>query len=364
MRTTIRSHERAMVLRDGQPVGWLEPGRSRLWSWWSDLEVKKYNIDAGFAPLTPELACVVPAEAGEELVVPAAHLATLTIDGRPLTVLEPGRYVLWQLRARVEARLHSLQALITSMDPEFWPFVPREYLQVFMVQPFQRGLLLIDGVLTRVLEPGRYGIQLWNRTITLTLTDIREQEVQVVGQEVMTADKVSIRINLLLKYRVNDPGLCFREVANLRDALYAEAQLIARRWIGGLTLDALLERRYEGGEQMRGALHKCAHRWGAGVLQFDIKDIVLPGEMKALLNRVIEAEKQAAANLIVRREETAATRSLANTAKVLQNNPTLLRLRELETWKEIATNIDSITVVAGGGDMLSQLRLPVPEGKP
>jgi len=85
-----------------------------------------------------------------------------------------------------------------------------------------------------------------------------------------------------------------------------------------------------------------------------VKDVVLPGEMKALLNRVIEAEKEAAANVILRPEETAATRSLANTAKVMADNPVLLRLKELESLKGIAEEVGEVRLVMGS-DSLEKL---------
>ena len=90
-----------------------------------------------------------------------------------------------------------------------------------------------------------------------------------------------------------------------------------------------------------------AARFGVRIERVGAKDVVLPGEMKTLLNRVIEAEKEAAANVILRREETAATRSLANTARVMADNPVLLRLKELDAMKEIAGNIDEVRLIVG-----------------
>ncbi|MEL6178973.1 MAG: hypothetical protein AAFS10_08460, partial [Myxococcota bacterium] len=92
-RTTviIEPHERAMVLRDKQPVAWAEPGRHTFWGWFSKVEVVRYNLDEGWAPLTPELSQLLPAGAGQELSVPAGHLAAITQDGRPWAVLAPGR---------------------------------------------------------------------------------------------------------------------------------------------------------------------------------------------------------------------------------------------------------------------------------
>ena len=96
-------------------------------------------------------------------------------------------------------------------------------------------------------------------------------------------------------------------------------------------------------------------RFGVRVERVGVKDVVLPGEMKTLLNRVIEAEKEAAANVILRREETAATRSLANTARVMAEQPVLLRLKELESMKEIAARIHEVRVVVGADGLKTLL---------
>jgi regulator of protease activity HflC (stomatin/prohibitin superfamily) len=149
-----------------------------------------------------------------------------------------------------------------------------------------------------------------------------------------------------------------RAVASLDAAVYTEAQMVARRWVAGATVDQLLERRHDARAAMRAELGERASRWGAAIVEMDLKDIVLPGEMKTILNQVIEAEKRAAANVILRREETAATRSLANTAKLLEQNPTLLRLKELEAWKEIAERVEQLTLIATPQDLAARLTLP------
>jgi regulator of protease activity HflC (stomatin/prohibitin superfamily) len=98
-----------------------------------------------------------------------------------------------------------------------------------------------------------------------------------------------------------------------------------------------------------------AARFGVRMERVGVKDVVLPGEMKTLLNRVIEAEKEAAANVILRREETAATRSLANTARVMADQPVLLRLKELEALKEIAERIKEVRLVVGADGLQNLL---------
>jgi regulator of protease activity HflC (stomatin/prohibitin superfamily) len=177
---------------------------------------------------------------------------------------------------------------------------------------------------------------------------------------VLTADKASIRVNIVLKYRVDDPVLATQAVVDLAAGLYSEAQLVYRRHVAGQTIEPLLERRGEASEIMRTALAGRARGWGVEVLQLDLKDIVLPGEMKALFNRVIEADKQAQAQNILRREEVASTRSLANTAKLLESNPTLLRLKEMENWKEMAAKVGQVTVVVSPQQLSDQIGLKLP----
>ena len=353
----LPENERGLLYRDGRLVRWLEPGKHRFFDLGRSIELQRLNIDLGFAALTPELQRILPPGAGDELVVDHEELGLVTIDGRPAACLVPGRYVLWQLRAEVSGRTTSTAAALTGMPEDFWPLVPITDLEVLNVHPYERVLLYCNGKLAHVLDAGAYGVYRRGRKIEHVRVDLREREVQIVGQEVMTADKVSIRVNLIVKLRVVDAQRSVEAVAELTAAIYSEAQMVARRYIAGFTVDQLIEHRNQATESMRAALAPRAETWGAEILQLDVKDVVLPGEMKALLNRVIEAEKQAAANLILRREETAATRSLANTARLLEASPTLLRLKELEAWKEMAAHIDQLTIVAAPQDLVG-LRLP------
>ena len=138
-----------------------------------------------------------------------------------------------------------------------------------------------------------------------------------------------------------------RAVSNVHDAVYLMVQLAARDYVAGVTLDQLLEGRDEMTRFLEERTVSQAHAIGVRVERVGVKDVVLPGEMMALLNRVIEAEKEAAANVILRREETAATRSLANTARMMAEQPALMRLKELESLKDIATQIGEVRIVVG-----------------
>jgi regulator of protease activity HflC (stomatin/prohibitin superfamily) len=355
--TIVPDHMRGLRTRHGKLVRWLEPGRHLRWFPATAVDAL-LDIRTGYAAHSPELARIVPPEAATELDVPYRHVAVLRIDGLPTVGLRPGRYLLWQVRNKVEAELYDAGPLHTSIPEDLWRFVPPGVLQEVVVTPHERVVVYVDGELSEVLGAGRYGLNVDGRSVTLVRVDLRIQELQITGQDVMTADKVTLRINVLVQFRIVDPSKSLSTVVNLRDALYAAAQLSARHLIAGMPLDALLESRNGAAKQMLDEVAPKAAEIGAEVVSVDLKDVILPGEMKTILNQVIEAEKRAAANVILRREETAATRSLANTAKLLEQNPVLLRLKELESLERLAEKVGTVNVVASPDKLLGSLHLP------
>lgn len=154
---------------------------------------------------------------------------------------------------------------------------------------------------------------------------------------------------------MENAALATHAVASVKDAVYLAVQLAARDYLSGVTLDQMLDGRDAMARYLEQRTVPEATRFGVRVERVGVKDVVLPGEMKTLLNRVIEAEKEAAANVILRREETAATRSLANTARVIAEQPVLLRLKELESLKEIASRIHEVRVVVGADGLKTLL---------
>lgn len=356
---SLQANERALLIRDGRPDRLLGPGRHRFWAWGAELTADKYNLDTACTPLTPELQAVLSPEVAETFDVPDGYLGLISVDERPMRVVVAGRYALWKERARVRGALLSLAPVLGEIPSGFASLVPSELIEEAVIMPHERALLLIDGALHTVLGAGRHFVFKHQRKVQIIRVDLREREVQIVGQEVLTADKASIRVNIVLKYRIDDVVLATQAIVDLGAGLYSEAQLVYRHHVAQLTVEQLLERR-GAGDAMRLALAERARSWGVEILQLDLKDIVLPGEMKALFNRVIEAEKQAQAQNILRREETASTRSLANTAKLLESNPTLLRLKELETWKEMAGKVGQVTVVVSPQQLAGRLGLHLP----
>jgi regulator of protease activity HflC (stomatin/prohibitin superfamily) len=353
-RVLIAEDHRGLLRQAGRLVALLAPGEH--WLWW-DEGCSVVMAAMTWMAWTPQVDAILPPDAAEILDVPVGQIALISRDGVPNATLPPGRYILWQLHVRITAELHSTECIHTTIPHRWWAMVPAGELLISTIKTHQRALLYIDGALSEVLEPGRYGVSTLDRDVRLVVVDLWEQELQIAGQEVMTADKVSLRINIIVRFQITDPVLASEGTSSIQEALYSEAQMVARRHVAGVTVDDLLEKRGAARASMLAELSQRAEALGVIVAGVDLKDVILPGEMKAIFNQVIAAEKRAAANVITRREETAATRSLANTARMLENNPTLLKLKELEALKELAEKVDAVNIVATPAELLGRISL-------
>ncbi|WP_200890421.1 slipin family protein [Pseudoalteromonas luteoviolacea] len=209
------------------------------------------------------------------------------------------------------------------------------------------GLLYVNNTLVRELPPGQYGLWQFNHNIELKIFDCRTQMLEVSGQEILSKDRVSLRINLSASIQIIDTKLAAQSVEDIESFAYNALQLALREAVGTQDLDDLLLDKLYINETVKELVDERLNAVGVELNHVGMKDIILPGEMKTILNQVVEAQKAAEANVIKRREETAATRSLHNTAKVMENNPTLMRLKELEALEKIADKIESLTVYGG-----------------
>jgi regulator of protease activity HflC (stomatin/prohibitin superfamily) len=205
------------------------------------------------------------------------------------------------------------------------------------------------------LDPGVH--LFWNvgRAVTVKLVDTRWQAHDVAGQEVLTADRVTIRVNIAAAYRVTDPVKAASAVSDFVEALHRALQLAFRKTLGTRTLDQLLAEKVSVDAEAAAKVRAEMAEIGIEVGEIALKDVILPGEMRAILNRVVEVAKEAEANVIRRREETAATRALLNTAKVMAENPVMLRLKELEALDAIAGKVGNLTVLNGTEGLMNGL---------
>lgn len=211
----------------------------------------------------------------------------------------------------------------------------------------QEGLLYVDGKLIKRLSPGKHAYWQFNHNVELKTFDRRTQMLEISGQEILSKDRVSLRINLSASIKIGDAELVAQSVDKVDDYVYKTLQLALREAVGTKSLDDILLDKLYVNETVKELVTQQLEDIGVTLINVGVKDIILPGEMKAILNQVVEAQKAAEANVIKRREETSATRSLHNTAKVMENNPTLMRLKELEALEKVADRIDSLTVYGG-----------------
>lgn len=226
---------------------------------------------------------------------------------------------------------------------------------IAQIPAYHVGVLTVNGRVEKLLDAGITAYWRFNRVITVEIVDTRLQTLEISGQEILTKDKVNLRINLVANWRYSDVLVAFAKTAQPEQLLYRQLQFGLREAIGMRTLDELLENKNLLDEVISAYLHKNMDGFGITPESIGVKDIILPGDMKTILSQVVEAEKAAQANVIRRREETSATRSLLNTARVMENNPVALRLKEMETLERIAERIDKISVVGGLDQVLHGL---------
>ncbi|SHH97803.1 SPFH domain / Band 7 family protein [Chryseolinea serpens] len=287
-----------------------------------------------------------------------AEIALHYENGNFKSVLIPGRYAFWKGVVDytfVKADLSKIEItedinINTLMRKEVQP-----YIRVFAVESYEKGILLIDGKLTKVLETGVYFF--WKNAVVVTVlkADLRQLQMEVSGQEILTRDKAGLRLSFFAQYKVVDILKALIENKDFEKQLYVIIQLCLREFVGTLSLDELLEKKESIGAYMLESLKDKAAALGIEVRDCGVKDIILPGEMKEIMNQVLVAQKKAEANVIMRREETASTRSLLNTAKLMEENSMLFKLKEMEYVEKIADKINTISL-SGGNQVIDQLK--------
>jgi len=261
----------------------------------------------------------------------------------------------------------------------------------FIIKDTHRGLWYEDGQLTKELKAGRYEIppqRCWLKrlpTVECVLVDVRERELTLKGQEILTADKVAIRVSILVQFRVTDAKVAVHTVENYEDRLYSDVQLAARRSLASMALEEILTNRNRLSEDILSDVKELATSYGVTIRRADVKDLIFPGNLQEIMNRVLAAERNSQAQLVeartraevdeieaksraetTRRDaeaaaearrlaqqaEAEATRLQAKTeanvyaervkaADVLEQHPALLRMAELESLRELAKNANA-----------------------
>ena len=351
-RVKIRSYEIGLCFRDGEFVRLLTSGKHLIFDplWKTHIEVVSMR-DPWIKHEQLDVIVKSGALIDKAKVVDLKDnkRALVWIDGRFSHVLPPGLYAYWTGFKEVHVEIVDTNE-VRFQHEDFNTIVASPYasqlLDICSVERNHLGVSFQNGDYVVTLAPGQYAF--WKNVADSKVVevDMREQTFDVSGQDIMTADKVTLRMNVMVTYRIVDAHKAVTVSDGARQSLYREAQLALRAVVGTRDLDSFLSDKDVVTDEFEKQVRQRAGSLGLEIVTVGVRDVILPGEMKELMNKVTEAKKAAEANLIARREETAAMRSQANTAKLLADNPTLMRLRELEVLEKVATT-GNLNVVLG-----------------
>jgi len=348
----IHSYEKGIYFRDREFKGLLDEGRHWFLSPIASDRIHVVDMRDPWIrhkDLDLVIKSGVLANKAQVLDLQDFQRALVWVDGRFVHIVPPGQYALWTTHRNV--RVEVLDARDVRLNhPDISVILKasaaKELLEEITVAEDHVGVLFLNGRYVETLNAGHYVFWKGIERVQVFQVNMAETSMDITGQEIMTADKVTLRINAVAAYTVQNAEKAVRSATDVKQSLYRESQLALRAIIGSRQLDDLLADKDALTETLKTQLAHRAEVFGLTVTSLGIRDIILPGEMKTLLNKVMEAKKAAEANLIARREETAAMRSQANTAKLLEDNPVLMRLRELEVLQNVSTN-SKLNVVLG-----------------
>lgn len=212
------------------------------------------------------------------------------------------------------------------------------------INQYERGIKFTLGKFTKIMNPG------WNLVFPVFQSyrkvDIRTKAVDVPEQDAITKDNVSVRINAVIYYKVFDASKAVLEVENFYYAVGQLAQTTMRNAVGSVSLDELLSEREKISEQICNIIDKATDSWGIKVEDVELKDISLPEEMKRVIARVAEAEREKQAVITKAEGEVEASQNLAKAADLMSKTPGAMHLRTLSTISDISSDQSNTIVFA------------------
>jgi SPFH domain / Band 7 family len=354
----LNAYQVGLVFKNGEYQKMLLAGTYWFWKY---EQVHIYDITKQFvAPI--ELNILLQDKALADILqvveVKDNEIALQYEQGLLKLVMTAGRYVFWKSvveRQFIKADISNIE-IADNIDRSLLAKAPlNAWVRMYEVQSYEKALLFVEGKYVKQLEAGAY--YWWKNSIAIHVgkVDIRQQQLEVNGQEILTKDKAALRINAWAQYKVADIEKALLQNKEYDKQLYVAFQLALREYIAGFSFDELLEKKDSIAPFILQSVQQNAEALGVAVSDFGIRDIILPGDVKEIMNQVLVAEKKAQANTIMRREETASTRSLLNTAKLMEDNAMLWKLKEMEYVEKIADKISNISV-SGNGVLIEQLK--------
>lgn len=283
--------------------------------------------------------------------VPDGSVGFIYVNGKLTSFANRREYTFWNVFDKYEIKIVSMEGTVMGEEVtrHMLSVLPSKFYKEIAVAEGEVGLLYYDNVMQDQLGKGTYRFWLYSHNVTGKIFDMKQKELDIVGQEILTKDKIGIRMNFACIYRIRDAVEFVEKISELKGQLYSAVQLVIREIVGNYKLDEILEAKEKISKEIYTALKEREDMFCVEFLSAGIKDIILPGEIREIMNSVLVAEKAAQANVISRREEVASTRSLLNTAKLMDENRTLFKLKELEYLEKICDKVGEISVNGNAG---------------
>ncbi|MDM1398473.1 slipin family protein [Myroides odoratimimus] len=354
----VKTNHVALVFKQGELQKVYTAGQYWLWG---EREVLEYNMAEAFGMRRDMDALLQNAELNAmlEVIDVMDNEVVLVYRNKVFNnVLGAGRHIYWKAAKEYSFERYNTEGL--AVDKSIARNITGKsnmpsYVRMYTVGVNEKGLLFVDGQFQEILNADEYRYWKNDIKVQITLVDIRQQVMDMNGQEILTKDKVQLRINFNLVYQVQDLLKAYVDNKEVEKQMYNVVQLVLREKVGRMSFDELMENKENLSVEILAGVREEIATLGIEVKMCGIKDVILPGDIREIMNQVLIAEKKAQANMITRREETAATRSLLNTAKLMEENEMLMRLKEMEYIEKIADKVGEISL-SGGGNVLKQLK--------
>ena len=358
MKIVILEQQKGLVFQNGKLTKILETGKYMIYDNQKEVEILDMEQPLYSEYCTVETLLQQPQIAEQTVMVEVKdqEVALHYVDDNFHELLKTGKYVFWNVWKKHTFQMVDITEPAVSDDIPKYIFdkIPSTHYIRVEVAAYEKARLYYDKTLVRLLDTGIYYFWKTSTKVQAGIVDMRLLQMEVNGQEVLTQDKVTIRVNFVCHYKITDYVKVLTEIDDYKEQMHVAIQLALREYVAKYRMDELLENKQEVSDFVFQKLKEKEEMFYVDILDAGIKDLILPGDVRDIMNTVLLAEKRAQANVITRREEVASTRSLLNTAKLMEENKILYQLKKLEYLERICENVGNIQV-NGGQDLLTQL---------
>lgn len=354
---TVNEKQKGLLFKNGKFIRLLESGKYRLSG---QKEIEVLDIAEPIESAYTSVEKLTENARLKDLItvtdVSDEQIALHFIDGRFDRALRSGRYAFWKSAGEHTFIFCDISTPEIKEEIPAYLFskLPLTLIVKLTVPQGFTALIFFSGKLRKTVEAGTYYFWKNGTEVSFQLLDMRLLQLNVTGQEILTLDKVALRINFFCNYRITDAEKIVTQIDGYQEHIHIACQLALREYVGKYRLDEILENKDKLSEFVFDRLKEKESELYVHFSDAGIKDIILPGEIRSIMNTVLLAEKKAQANVITRREEVASTRSLLNTARLMDENKTLYQLKQLEFIERICENVGNIEI-SGSGNLLSRL---------